>query len=77
MNAGLIFRWIEDEFGFAVFLGHRVVAVDHNLPIRSVISSNFIAENGVVNYIGYERDRERGKNCDREQSLEERFDLRL
>ncbi len=77
MNAGLIFGRVEDEFCLAVFLGHCVIAVDHNLPIGLPIGRYSITEHRVVNHIGKERDREHGQNCDCQQSLEERFNLRL
>src|ERR1039458_7494134 len=55
VDTGLRLRWIEDEFGLAAFLLHRVVARDRDLSKRLAIRRDAIAEHNVVYGVGERR----------------------
>jgi hypothetical protein len=74
VNAGLDFGRIEDELGFAAFLGDGLVAVDRYLAESLAIGRHAIPKARIVNCVSQDRrSQHRGETYDR-QSLDEMLD---
>jgi len=74
VDAGLRFRWIEEEYGLAAFLRHRIVAGDRDLSERLPIRCDSIAEHGVIPGIRKRRRAQRARESNHDQSLQKLFD---
>jgi hypothetical protein len=74
VDAGLHFRWIEDEYSLAIFLQHGVVARHRHLFKRLAILRGAVAKYSVIHSIGKCRQAQRARESNHDQSLEEKLD---
>jgi hypothetical protein len=73
-DAGLRLGRTEDELGLAIFLEHRVVARDRDLPEGLAIRRYAIAEHSVIHDVGKRGHGQRGGEPDDDESLQEMLD---
>ena len=69
VDASFRLGWIEDEFGLAVFLLNRVVAVYRELAEGLVIGRDAITEGNIVHRVADQPDTENSRDRDEDQSF--------
>jgi hypothetical protein len=69
IGAGLRFRWIEDEFCFAVLLRYGVVGGDGDLSKGSAVGGEAVAEDRVVDGVGQQGQAQKGREGNEDSSL--------
>lgn len=75
VDAGLRLRRVEDEFGLAIFLPHRIKACDCDLPEGLAVRRHAVAEQDVINGVCKRRHAQCGGEPDDCQSLQESLDF--
>jgi hypothetical protein len=74
VDAGLRLRRVENELGLAILLQHRIIAGNCNLSERLAVRGHPIAEDGVINRIGNQRQPCGTRHSNEDQSLQETLD---
>jgi len=76
MNTGLRLRRVEQEFGLAIFLLHRVVRRDRDLSKGLMITRSPITKDSVVRAIGENREGKARQAACEGESLQQMLDSR-